>query len=420
MNSLKDSRFGRLGDSDYSSTIVIEKMESNSRLIFKFIALSTFFIPLIIFSLLLLKGIPTDIDDHAKFVLLALEHGVWPGNFLYYLVVAAVNFFSKEVSMIHFSSVLVLSAAVAAKFAISKKFMFSELSLSMNRFPVRTQEKFSLVILLFAFSLLFAHNLPVISKKMYLGQFPPNIWHNSTTIFLMPFALLLFLGSYEFILDGNPKRLPKIAVLSVLNILIKPSYFFVFVPTFLLFSLIRFGITKKFYQSCIVVTVGLGCLAISYYYIYNISAPFIDAHLYGRNPSYIKIDFLNVWQYWSDHLLFSFVVSFAFPIIYALFNLKKIKDDLLSRYAITSLFIALMIFMVFSESGPREYHGNFVWQVLVCTYFLFLVTQIFFLRDLLADSLLDIRKGLVLGIYLLHVLSGAVYILKIFYLESVM
>jgi len=47
-----------------------------------------------------------------------------------------------------------------------------------------------------SFTLLFVFSLPSVqvftNKFYYLGQFTPNVWHNSTTIFLMPFALLLF------------------------------------------------------------------------------------------------------------------------------------------------------------------------------------------------------------------------------------
>ncbi len=68
---------------------------------------------------------------------------------------------------------------------------------------------------------------------MYLGKTVSNVWHNSTIIFLFPFALILFWEEYKIIYKKgycNKGKILLVFILVVLNALIKPSFLFVFIP----------------------------------------------------------------------------------------------------------------------------------------------------------------------------------------------
>ena len=81
----------------------------------------------------------------------------------------------------------------------------------------------------------------------FLGKVSPNIWHNSTTIFLMPFAILLFWKSYQVLSGTQKENTLLISMLVILNVFIKPSFFFVYVSVFPILLLFQFGISRSFF-----------------------------------------------------------------------------------------------------------------------------------------------------------------------------
>jgi len=93
-------------------------------------------------------------------------------------------------------------------------------------------------------------NLPLIPSKILL--ITSNIWHNPTTIFLMPFAVFLFLDSLFFIKKPNIKRLYKVVFpVLIVSIFIKPSFFFCFgvvfpVLSFYCLKQVKYGFNSLF------------------------------------------------------------------------------------------------------------------------------------------------------------------------------
>ena len=63
--------------------------------------------------------------------------------------------------------------------------------------------------LLAGLGLVFLFCLPLPGHSWYLGQFPPNLWHNGTIIAMMPFGVLLFLNAVEFLRRFLCHMLPK-------------------------------------------------------------------------------------------------------------------------------------------------------------------------------------------------------------------
>jgi hypothetical protein len=82
---------------------------------------------------------------------------------------------------------------------------------------------------------------------MYLSKFVPLVWHNSTTILLFPFAILLFWKQLKMLDTKNEisaKEIAVINILVVLNLLIKPSFIFAYAPVTFMFLM-----NKKAFQN---------------------------------------------------------------------------------------------------------------------------------------------------------------------------
>ncbi len=193
-------------------------------------------------------NLKTDLTIHASFVQ-EIHDGIraYPANFLYYLTINLLSFFNP--SNLKFATIVTLSLALLFKFLITKNILRELLPF--------TKEK-DIVINLIAFSLLIIIGLPtfpfIFSNFLYIGSYSANVWHNSTTIFAMPFVLLLFWQSYKQILEYKFVRLFYILLLIILNILIKPSFLFAIIVVYPLLLLLVFKFSKSFWINLITLT----------------------------------------------------------------------------------------------------------------------------------------------------------------------
>ena len=125
-----------------------------------------------------------------------------------------------------------------------------------------------------ATSLIFVFSIPVglfLSKSYYLGYFPANVWHNSTTMFVMPFAITLFLLSIQQLQHYSSKRFWWILVFILLNAFAKPSYLFIYFIVFPLFALYKYKLTPIFFKQIAPIFVGVIFVLIEYLLIYQLN-----------------------------------------------------------------------------------------------------------------------------------------------------
>jgi hypothetical protein len=373
-----------------------------------------FFIVFSIFSAILYFGISTDIQTHIGVVERTANGAIRPpANFLYYLTVYAFTFFQTNLRFLRLSSVLVLSLAVIAKFVITYKFVVSHKSEGAEK--NLTPEWFTL---LFCTLLLFAFSLPtnaVLNGRFYLGQFPPNVWHNSTTIFLMPFALLLFWLSYEQLKKPTQQRIFLITLFCVLNILIKPNFCFVFFLVYPIMLVWRFGLKKELWLNCIPIIVGAVLFIGEYYliFVFRFGNPGATQSNLG-----IAISLFSVWSRYSSNIAISLLVSILFPLVYMCIYWRELFENLLLQYAVLLYLAAIAITSIFTETGPRQTHGNFIWQSIVCTYILFMVVSTLFIGKVKFVKKGDWLNKVILMSFLLHVVSGFAYLAYFFATKS--
>jgi hypothetical protein len=361
-------------------------------------------IALFIFSIMLWQKQP-DLYDHVLLSKRLIEGDLHYANFLYYLIVAAFAFFQSNLIILQVSALCILSASVIAKYLLAYQYLFGKNLLSHGYL----KETYSKSIALLSLGLCLAINFPVnFSATWYLGQFSPNLWHNSTTIFLMPFALLLYFEALQYLRYLNVKSLWMMSIWVLIGALIKPSFLFAFIPAFLILLVKEFKLSPLFFKGLIPLAFSL--LGIAWVGIYN----FIT-NTYNEGGG-VRIAPFKVWSNWSENISLSILASLAFPLAVLIFNMSKLKVRTDYLFAWILMIPALLVYIFFAEQGANwiVVASNFSWQLIVCNFILFMASLKICLemddeKRLWGRSI----RSFLLYLFAAHVLFGILYLIKI-------
>jgi len=364
----------------------------------------------------ILKAIPTDYNDmhdHAAFARQMCTGEIpYTGNFLVYLLVNVFSFFSARVTPTEISLCFLLAFAGTYRYYLSQKKMIEVVGKG-NRYRNDSSSNFWSTAI-FSISMLFVFVLPIPSYFsddyfMYVGNYVPNVWHNSTILFLFPFAMLLFELSYKQLQDYDYKRNGWIFLLIIFNLCIKPSYFFVFICVYPLLMLCKYKFKKEFWYSIIPLIIGFFLLILEYWIIYKTTKP-----VNKEASSVVFLPFYRNPDVFADLQLIPVALFFSmlFPVLYTFFNIPKVIKSLVFWYTFLSFAVSLLIFFFISESGPRAAHGNFYWQIVICIWICFFVSLLALLKDLRLEGK-TIKNKLLISVFLIHVLMGVIYFARI-------
>lgn len=135
-----------------------------------------------------LQNVEPDIGSH-RIHIISVRNGDadWPPNFLYYVLVAWLGALIGDPTQLVVTTSIFLTLCVCAKALITQK-IFESLA------PRASSPALLIGVLAILFA--FAVPWPLIfgaTTNYLLGSLTPNVWHNSTTIFLTPFALAIFI-----------------------------------------------------------------------------------------------------------------------------------------------------------------------------------------------------------------------------------
>lgn len=347
----------------------------------------------------------SDIPAHNSFCISFLtgENSI-PDNFLYYLLLSVSAIFNP--ANVKIASLILLPAFIYFKFYVSY------LYIAENE-KVEAKLKYALL----AFMLIFASSIYVpnlVFHRMYLGSFPPNVWHNSTTIAVMPFSIILFSQTIKQIKNFSWKRLLIISLLILINLSIKPSFLFVYVGALPLSFLLYKGFKKEFLLQMIPVAI---CLALIYLQTNLIFTPEKNAGI-AIKPFFVYAAFHSSLS--TPVLIVFFFSSAISSILFPLLVLVKKKISLTNldfTFALIAFFGSLMISILFVETGRRWDHGNFFWQNIISAFILFLVSIKHSLPELITST--NLKRPNIFQITLfLHFVFGVVYILRIILFQT--
>lgn len=347
--------------------------------------------------------IQTDIQLHAQFIKdYADGNKPFQVNFLYYFLVYSLTFFSSESPALLLMSVYVLTIATFFKYYLVKLTFLN------------ITNKNSIQASVFASMLLFCFSIPFfyyVLDYFYLLNFPPNIWHNSTTIFVMPFVFSLFYISVNQLQQHKNSNLLLICILIIINAVSKPSFLFVYLIAYSLMLLMTYPIlTKKFWINIAPLAIAMILIVIEYLFIYQSTEV--------SSNSSIEIDFFRFYNNWGKGytnislLVMAIISSLLFPMVVILKNKQFLKQKILQT-ALLFTTIAILISITLTETGLRENDGNFLWQSFMCVFLLYFSCIYLLLKEI--TKLGSSKKFfLEFTVFSIHFISGILYLINIF------
>jgi len=377
-----------------------------------------FFLTILIFYLLI-EYSNSDIRAHLKHVV-NINSGIssYPPNFLYYLLVNMLSGFTSNFHLLLVSAIIVLASSVTLKYMVTKYIITDYLAIKGIVFPQKSTILVS-IGLLFFFSIPDYYCITQL-EYWYSCRFPPHVWHNSTILLVFPFAILLFWKQYKlmnFKTKNIKKELMFLSMLVIINIIIKPSFLFAFIPITGLYILKKYwskGI-KTIFIFLSPSIIGTCLILASYFLIFH----FQTGTMHDEKSSIYISNFFEIFNFWMPnwYIPISLIISFIFPILFYLLYSKYIKDSL-TQYTLLIVFFSILISAFIMEDGPRKSHGNFIWQNVIAVYIIELVTTLHFITVYRINSLKNKKIKLLSFIFLLHSISGIAYLIKTIFIGN--
>ena len=365
------------------------------------------------YSFILINRIPTDLQPHAKMAYSFSQGEVkLLPNFLYFFLLSLFTGFSRQYSLYYIPTVILMSLAITAKFFITKFYAEKFCSICNQN---KTYAYLIAIVMLFIFALPGLNYFT--SNEFYMGQLVPNVWHSSTTIFLMPFAEILFFESYRLLFLEEKKikkKIFQIVLLLILNALIKPSFLFTLLPTVALFFFLQYFFLKKekgYWVKVLPYIIGFVFIGVEYYCIYKLNYSGVS---YGdkTNPG-IAFEPFAIWLSYSPDLTVAFITSCFFPLIYIIFSKGKVLKNKLIQFSLCNYLIGLSLWILLAEQGFRRSDGNFFWQMVATSYLLFFTLLMEFLNAVKLNNSTKMQQCIIGGSFFLHFVWGVFYWLKI-------
>jgi len=249
-----------------------------------------------------------------------------------------------------------------------------------------------------------------------MGKFSTAIWHNCTITFVWPFVFLLFYVSIKWIRSPRNLTLLLVLILGLLTALIKPSFLFAFVPAFPLVTFFKHREFKSTFFSALVSSVFLGLIFYIKYQIYTENP--IDSFLYpDLQKNEVALLPFAVFNLYSENVFLDMLSSFLFLVVAIVAFRKELCNSLDFNFSFLLSFFGISIFLLFAESGSRFADANFYWQVPLTLSLLYLVIGREVLKSLseIDKDRVETRYYLLAFCWVLHVISGILYLNRYFY-----
>lgn len=331
------------------------------------------------------------------------------GYTIYYMILSWVAGGSTSPEAVRVASETLLAGAMAAKAVVT---------LLITRVATRTLWP-SLAVT--AFLMVCVPVDLTLSPEMYFGRLMGSIWHNSTTVVLIPVSTLLFFVAVAFLVADAPRGAYWVAApaLIVLDGLLKPNYLLALLPALALLTGMVMLRRWRTTQTWLSTGPPLGrFLVMAIPAVVLLCTQFVLAY---QDGGVAYTNGIRPFATWS--LLASYVPGGIPVVLLESFLLPALVTVLLWRQARRSAFvlgawlvagIATAQFAVFAEftaSGALLTHGNWSWGGHVAAYVLFTAVAILWVRH---SALLPLwAKALVYAVAATYLASGIVYLVHL-------
>ena len=343
----------------------------------------------------------TDIYDHLLVIKDMSPHGPWNLYSLFFLLVYALSFGSKDYIVLALTGTAVITASVIAKGILSY-------------FVLRRVTPNKILAALLSLALIVVMSLPNWWKpeQLYLDKIVPTIWFNSTAMLTMPFAIWLFFAAIKWFKKDTISNFVWVCLSSLLSVLTKPNYILAFLPVLGLVALVQaaFRRNRSGFRNLLLL-IGLSALVGGILYIQSTepvsSGPFGNPNA-SEESVHIAFAPFGVWRLYSPNIPVSLLLSVAFPLGVILLYYQEVKTDVSVLLAWGVFLVATAQYALLAETGERFADANWIWASNIAMYLLFLVSTVVLLAQPRS------KRFYFLGSLLaLHVAAGIYYYARV-------
>lgn len=376
----------------------------------------TIFLLLVVISSLIfyfINDIQTDISDHVQVISERMFYDQIL-YFFYYMTIQLMSGFSDDPEKIRISILTMLSFWVGLKMALS--FYYSGFKLKDNFLE-------SIGILLLITSVVILTPLPVLLPGWYLGKIFPNVWHNPSINFTIPFCIIAFFSAIKYLRSYNLSYILSYTISCIIIIMSKPSFFFCLAPVFPCFCLQKYHFSRPFWIALFATALCAVPLFLEIFSMYILPAhKTISTTIQPTTtePTRIAFGFFEVALRWTGsykNVALNLLVSSVMPATYIVLYFRAVSKNIQLLFAISLMTVGVLISSFLHHTGLSLSHGNFYWQNVPAAYLLYLSLLIdFIVRWQHKLYRVSWREVVFFLMYGLHVASGIFYIYRIVFM----
>ncbi len=313
--------------------------------------------------------------SHAMMAATAVQLGVPFAHPMFFAIVAALAGWTRDWRAILdvIPPVLTLAFAVSMSLSIWMVRRYAGEGATSDCFAAQRRLQCGLIASVVA--VFFSFSLP--TSTIYLGQFPAMVWHNSTIIFMTPFAIGLFLLSQRFVDTPTMRAASWIMLVLTLCTLAKPNFLMAWIPAFPIFVLLRTRAKRPVLIAAALSAYAAVLVGLQSLYLFSAKA----ANLYAiaevrvgfpMGTGRIYWDPFAVWKMYTPLPWASVIASTLLVIVgLGVYRVRLLHSPLFQLAGILYVF-GLAVFALLAMDGPTFKYGNLVWQMISITLIIFL------------------------------------------------
>jgi hypothetical protein len=345
----------------------------------------------------------SDISAQAALAARMVQGGGWISYTLWYPLIYLTSSGSADPALLRSISVSFLVAAVVAK-------TLAVYYLGWACTRRRGAAAAIALLMLVAMPLL----SPGLAQGIYLGNVTANVWHNSTQMFALPFALAAFVAAVALLRAPTASRALLCGLLILISTMAKPNYTLALLPVLGLALLwtMRLARTRPVRQLAVI------CLAFLPAVLLLGSQYLLVFGSKGVRETQLVVAPLAVWSAYSVSIPVSIGLSIAGPLAVLLVLPKRWRNNEAMVLAWLVLGVSVLQLTLLAErlaSGAIAMDGNFFWGSYSAIFMVFLVSAILLARAFLDGPTSRGRRAAMVAaavVLSLHAGSGIYYVVR--------
>ena len=317
----------------------------------------------------------SDMPSHAMMAASAVQLGVPFAHPVFFAVVAALAGWTQDWRAILNVIPPVLTLAFAISMSLSIRMVRRYAGEGATSDYAATRRRFQWGLMASVVAVFFSFSLP--TSSIYLGQFPAMVWHNSTIIFMTPFAIGLFLLSQRFVEMPTLRAASWIMLVLTLCTLAKPNFAMAWIPAFPVFVLLRTRAKRPVLIAAALSTYAAALVGLQSLYLFSDKAVnlynFAEERVgFPLGAGSVYWDPFAVWKAFTPLPWVSVIASTLLVIVgLGVYRTRLLHSRLFQLAGILYVF-GLSIFALLAMNGPTFKYGNLIWQMMPITLIIFL------------------------------------------------